>query len=116
MNAPARFDWKDAAGMFTATELQVIALAAGAPGACEECGDASPRGRGLWRRLRGLFALYTPAPLADPRLEALRRLACNDFAARARKPALREAALAAGVSAEQIDRLAGIAARWRGRR
>ena len=61
-------------------------------------------GAGLVARwLRGLFDLSTPRPLADPRLEALRRLV---LALRRGTPAeATGAALRAGVTPGQVDLL-----------
>lgn len=102
--------WRDATGLFDATELRVIALAAASPGDCTTCHEETSWIARTARRLSGVLALHRPAPLANPRLEALRLLVCAALAGRGGD---QEKALAAGLSDDQIAEVAKIAAAWR---
>ena len=104
--------WDAAWTVFTPVGRQVIALTAGSPRECKAC----HQGDGWFRRL-GAFILHAlaldgPAPLANERLEALRRLACASFAT-AGRPGEQSvaAALDAGLSPRQIEQLGRLAGR-----
>ena len=106
-----------ASALFTPIELTVITLAARTSLEGRPCAVS---GRFL-RRARGtLLGERPPNPLADPRLEALRRLACYAFASGgAVSPREAEAARAAGISQAQINgiiRMIGSVGRHRDRR
>jgi hypothetical protein len=114
VNAPAHREWQDADGIFTPLELRVIALAAATPGDCTIAGPPESWIGRVARRLGRAFALHEPGPLANPHLEALRRVACASFARNGRlDEGETEAALAAGLSRLQIDNLALMATEWR---
>lgn len=96
--------------IFDPIERQVIALAAGS--ASRECGGAQrgPIGRAAARAMRLLTGAEV-RPLANPRLEALRRLACAAFATGGRAgQRVIAAATEAGLSQAQIAELGRLAA------
>ena len=95
---------------FTPIEREVIALVARSS---RECSGASAKGGPLKRFFRRLLdsSLGPVLPLANPKLEALRRLACASFAARGLAPdPVLQAAREAGISEEQIRSLSWMAA------
>ena len=99
--APASFATGDAdvadPPPFTRIELLVIGIGE------RDLPALSPNGP--WARLRrALFGIETPQPFADARLEALRTLAGTLRRGRAPDGAI-AAALAAGITHRQIDRL-----------
>jgi hypothetical protein len=98
------------ASLFNKTEQQVIALTASSRLECALF-DKGPGVR-LWNRFLDLLAPDRKAkPLANERLEALRRLACASLASCGQPAeAHRAAALAAGLTEAQIGMLNNIAA------
>jgi hypothetical protein len=96
--------------LFTDLERQVIALAAASSRECILVGS-NPVRRGLsWLAAR-LVGDGSGNPLANERLEALRRLACISFATHGRPAETSvRAALQAGLSREQVDGLRQLAA------
>jgi hypothetical protein len=113
VNAYAKGRWNAVSPHFTPIELQVIALAAGSPGECRSCGAADSRLRRVSRRIGQLFAIESPAPLANARLEALRQVACNSFATSGKIAAETVAAArSAGLNDRQIESLRDIAVDW----
>jgi hypothetical protein len=98
--------------LFSKTEQEVIALAASSR---RECAFLDDEPGGVWTRFLDLLAPErTVKPLANDRLEALRRLACASFATAGRPGEERVAAArAAGLTKDQIDTLNDIAARYR---
>ena len=111
MSAMVDTGWENATELFSRLELQVIVLAVAAG---SECGTPDGR-KSLWSRIGGwfdrVFAIHRPAPLANPRLEALRQLACSAFARRgAIDPVLAETAQKEGFSPLQLEWLARILA------
>jgi hypothetical protein len=101
------------ASLFNKTEQQVIALAASSRRECA-LADQGPGVR-LWNRFLDLLAPdRNVKPLANERLEGLRRLACASFASAGRPgEAHRAAARAAGLTEAEIDMLNNIAAQYR---
>jgi hypothetical protein len=95
--------------LFTDLERQVIALAAASSRECISVAS-NPVRRGLSWVVSRLVGDGSGNPLANERLEALRRLACMSFATRG-SPAETSirAALRAGVSRDQIDGLRQLA-------
>jgi hypothetical protein len=102
-----------AAGSFSRTEQQVIALVASSRRECVF--DAEGSGVRLWNSLLDLLAPdRRRRPLANHRLEALRRLACASFASAGRPGAEQlAAARAAGLTEDEIEMLNRLAARRR---
>ncbi len=98
--------------LFTRLERQVITLAATSQGECEGLLHDGPRQGWLASILRGLVPVAVAKPLANERLEALRKLACACFgsAGRPDRQAV-DTALAAGINSEQVAGLNGLAAR-----
>ena len=96
--------------LFTELERQVIALAAGSSRECVSV-SSNPARRGLEWLVRRLAGDTSANPLANERLEALRRLACMSFATGGQpaETSIR-AALQAGLSREQVDGLRQLAA------
>ena len=95
--------------IFDPVERQVIALAAGS--ASRECGGTAsgPVGRFAASAMRLLTGAEV-RPLANPRLEALRRLACAAFATGGRAgERVMAAAREAGLSQEQSAELTRLA-------
>ena len=101
--------------LFTDLEQQVIALAASSSRECVPVSSNFLR-RGLNRLIDRLTGDRSTSPLANERLEALRRLACVAFATKG-SPAETSirSALEAGFSHEQIEGLKRIASRMRPR-
>ncbi len=95
--------------LFSDLERQVIALAASSSRECAPVAS-NPLRRGLAWLVRRLVADGAGNPLANERLEALRRLACMSFAT-AGSPAEGSvrAALQAGLSTEQVESLKRLA-------
>ena len=95
--------------LFTDVERQVIALAANSSRECLSV-SSSPVRRGLDWVVRKLAGDTSGNPLANERLEALRRLACASFAT-AGRPAENSirSALQAGLSREQVEGLLRLA-------
>src|SRR3712207_3806503 len=95
--------------LFTDVERQVIALAANSSRECVSV-SSSPVRRGLDWLVRKLAGDSSGNPLANERLEALRRLPCVSFASGGR-PAEQSirSALQAGFSREQIEGLLRLA-------
>jgi hypothetical protein len=95
---------------FSRTEQEVIALAASSRRECAFI-DEGPGVR-LWNRLLDLLAPeHEVKPLANGRLEALRRLACASFASAGRPTdEQRAAARAAGLTDDEIETLCELAA------
>ena len=111
MSAIVDTGWDKATDLFSRLELQVIVLAVAAG---SECGNPA-EGKTPWARIGSwfdkLFAIHRPAPLANPRLEALRQLACNAFARNgAIDPGLAETARNEGFSPLQLEWLGRILA------
>ena len=96
--------------LFTDLERQVIALAAASSRECISVAS-NPLRRGLsWLAAR-LAGDGSGNPLANERLEALRRLACKTFATGGRPGETNvRAAIEAGLSPEQVDGLKRLAA------
>lgn len=94
--------------IFTELERQVIALAA--TSATHECGGSGGISSRIASAASRLLTGAKPRPLANPRLEALRRLACAVFASggRAGDRVLRLAS-EAGLSQAQIAELSRLA-------
>lgn len=106
-----------ASAVFTPIEMKVITLAAQTVMQGRPCAVSA---RFLRRFRSTVFGQRPPNPLADPQLEALRRLACYTFASGGNVSSREaEAARAAGVSQNQIDgiaRMIGSIGRRRDRR
>jgi hypothetical protein len=105
MGAIAETGWDNATELFSRLELQVIVLAVAAG---SECGGTQGCGQTTRSRIGGwfdkLFAIHRPAPLANPKLETLRQLACNAFAGRGKiDPVLAACAREQGFSALQLE-------------
>jgi hypothetical protein len=100
--------------LFTSLEQQVIALAARSSRECVPVGS-NPIRRAFSRVVNSLAGDHSSRPLANERLEALRRLACISFAT-AGRPAERSIrpAVDAGFSGEQIEGLKRLASGWSG--
>jgi PIN domain nuclease of toxin-antitoxin system len=96
---------------FTQLERQVIALAAASSWECAGV-SRNPFLRFLNGLARSLDRDMVARPLANQRLEALRRIACVSFASDGNPPADRvEHAVASGVSADQVRALSVLATR-----
>ena len=95
--------------LFTDLEQQVIALAASSSRECVPVAS-NPLRRGLSRLISRLAGDSSTKPLANDRLEALRRLACVSFATGGRpaETSIRSA-IEAGFSREQIEGLKRLA-------
>lgn len=98
--------------LFTRLEAQVIVLAATHQRECAGLAPERPRKGWLAALLARILMADPVKPLANKRLEALRRLTCACFGSRGRPgaPAVREA-LAAGLTSRQIKTLNGLARR-----
>ena len=95
--------------LFTDIERQVIALAANSRTKCVPV-SSNPLRRVLDRLVRRLTGDSSANPLANERLEALRRLACMSFASGGQlAEASIRSALQAGLTREQIDGLKRLA-------
>lgn len=100
--------------LFGSTERAVIALAQRSGG--RECAGVTrgPVLRALGRLIDAVDPQHRVRPLANPRLEALRRLACASFAtAGAPEERHLETARAAGLSEIEIEGLRRLAAERR---
>jgi hypothetical protein len=95
--------------LFTDIERQVIVLAASSSRECVSVAS-NPARRGLDWLVRKLAGDTSANPLANERLEALRRLACTTFATGGRpaETSIRSA-IDAGFSSDQIEGLKRLA-------
>ncbi len=94
--------------MFSPVERTVIVLAFTSPGECEDCRPRSWVARMLIRAVEALVPEQRFRPLANPRLEALRRAVCSIRAGRLEGRAFDDAK-AAGVTKEQLATLRALA-------
>jgi hypothetical protein len=101
--------------LFTDIERQVIVLAASSRRECVSV-SSNPVRRGLDWLVRKLAGDTSGNPLANERLEALRRLACTSFATDGQpaETSIRSA-LQAGFSRDQIEGLKRLASGFRAR-
>ena len=94
--------------IFSPVERTVIVLAFTSPGECDDCRSGSWAARMLIRAVEALVPEQRFRPLANPRLDALRRAACSIRAGRLEGRAFDDAR-AAGVTEEQLKALRALA-------
>jgi hypothetical protein len=95
--------------IFSPVERTVIVLAFTSPGECEDCRSGSWAARMLIRAVEALVPEQRFRPLANPRLDALRRAVCSIRAGGLEGRAFDEAR-GAGVTEEQLTALRALAA------